>query len=180
MLRNYLKTAWRNLLKTKVFSVINVSGLAIGIAAFLLIVSYLHFEYSFDDYNVRKDRLFRVPMEITEEMQSGAKPEQLAFTYPAVAGALKRDFPQIEETVRLRKQWGVVRNGNNQFVEDGNFLYVDRNIFRVFSFDFVAGDAKNAFTELDDIVITTSTAEKYFGEADPLGRSLNYQNENLS
>ena len=179
MLRNYLKTAWRNLLKTKVFSVINVSGLAIGIAAFLLIVSYLHFEYSFDDYNVRKDRLFRVPMEITEEMQSGAKPEQLAFTYPAVAGALKRDFPQIEETVRLRKQWGVVRNGNNQFVEDGNFLYVDTNIFRVFSFDFVAGDAKNAFTELDDIVITASTAEKYFGEADPLGRSLNYQNENF-
>ncbi len=77
MLRNYFKTAWRNLLKTKTFSAINVSGLAIGIAAFLLIVSYLRFEYSFDDYNVRKDRIFRVPMEVTEGMQGGAAPERL-------------------------------------------------------------------------------------------------------
>ena len=179
MLRNYLKTAWRNLLKTKTFSFINVSGLAIGIAAFLLIVSYLHFEYSFDDYDVRKDRLFRVPMEVTEEMQSGAQPERVAFTYPAVAGALKKDFPEIEETLRLRKQWGVVRSGNNQFVEDGKFLYVDTNIFRIFSFDFVAGDAENSFKQLNDIVITTATAEKYFGKADPLGRSLTYNNENF-
>ncbi len=179
MLRNYLKTAWRNLLKTKTFSAINVSGLAIGIAAFLLIVSYLHFEYSFDDYNVRKDGIFRVPMEVTEGMQGRAEPERVAFTYPAVAGALKRDFPEIEETMRLRKQWGVVRSGNNQFVEDENFLYVDTNIFRVFSFEFVAGDAGDAFRELNDIVITSTTAEKYFGDANPLGRSLNYGNEDF-
>lgn len=179
MLRNYFKTAWRNLLKTKTFSAINVSGLAIGIAAFLLIVSYLHFEYSFDDYNVRKDRIFRVPMEITEGMQGGAAPERIAFTYPAVAGALKRDFPEIEETMRLRKQWGVVRSGNNQFVEDEHFLYVDTNVFRVFSFRFVAGDAGSAFRELNDIVVTSSTAEKYFGAANPLGRSLSYQHEDF-
>src|SRR5580700_9873301 len=179
MLRNYFKTAWRNLLKTKTFSVINVAGLAIGIAAFLLIVSYLHFEYSFDDYNVGKDRIFRVPMEVTEEMQGGAEPERIAFTYPAVAGALKRDFREIEETMRLRKQWGVVRSGNNQFVEDENFLYVDTNIFRVFSFQFVAGDAENAFRELNDIVITSNTAEKYFGVANPIGRHLSYQNEDF-
>jgi putative ABC transport system permease protein len=179
MLRNYFKTAWRNLLKTKTFSAINVSGLAIGIAAFLLIVSYLHFEYSFDDYNVRKDRIFRVPMEVTEGMQGKAEPERVAFTYPGVAGALKRDFPQIEETMRLRKQWGVVRNGNNQFVEDENFLYVDTNIFRIFTFQFAAGDAENAFRELNDIVITSATAEKYFGDANPLGRRLSYQNEDF-
>ncbi len=179
MLRNYLKTAWRNLLKTKTFSAINVSGLAIGIAAFLLIVSYLHFEYSFDDYNVRKDRIFRVPMEVTEQMQRGAQPEQVAFTYPAVAGALKKDFPEIQEAVRLRKRWGVVRSGNNQFVEDDNFLYADTNIFRLFSFDFVAGDAGSAFRELNDIVITSATAEKYFGAANPIGRRLNYKNEDF-
>ena len=179
MLRNYLKTAWRNLLKTKTFSAINVSGLAIGIAAFLLIVSYLHFEYSFDDYNVRKDRLFRVPMEVTEEMQRVAQPERVAFTYPAVAGALKRDFPEIEEAMRIRKRWGVVRSGNNQFVEDENFLYVDTNIFRLFSYQFVAGEAGDAFRELNDIVITSSTAEKYFGESNPIGRKLTYDNEDF-
>src|SRR3984957_3151938 len=145
MFRNYLKTAWRNFLKTKTFSAINVSGLAMGIAAFLLIVSYLYFEYSFDDYNVKKDRLFRVPMEVTEEMQMGAQPERVAFSYPAVAGALKRDFPEIEEAMRIRKRWGVVRSGNNQFVEDDNFLYVDTNIFRILTFDFVAGGAEKPF-----------------------------------
>ena len=179
MLRNYFKTAWRNLWKTRTFSAINVSGLAIGIAAFLLIVSYLYFEYSFDDYNVRKDRLFRVPMEVTEGMKSGAQPERIAFTYPAVAGALKRDFPEIEEAVRIRKQWGVVRSGSIQFVEDENFLVVDTNIFRVFSFQFVAGDAGDAFRELNDIVITSSTAEKYYGGANPIGRSLTYNNEDF-
>jgi putative ABC transport system permease protein len=179
MLRNYFKTAWRNLLKTKTFSAINVSGLAIGIAAFLLIVSYLQFEYSFDDYNVRKGRIFRVPMEVTEGMQGGAEPERIAFTYPAVAGALKRDFPEIEETMRIRKQWGVVRSGNNQFVEDGNFLYVDTNIFRIFSFQIVAGDGVSPFRELNDIVITAATAEKYFGSTNPIGRRLSYQNEDF-
>lgn len=179
MFRNYLKTAWRNLVKTKTFSFINISGLAIGIAAFLLIVSYLHFEYSFDDYNIRRDRIFRVPMEVTEELQPGAQPERIAFTYPAVAGALKRDLPEIEEGVRIRKQWGVVRSGNNQFVEDENFLFVDSTIFRVFSFEFAAGDADNAFRELNDIVITRATAEKYFGEADPLGRKLSYRGEDF-
>ena len=179
MLRNYLKTAWRNLLKTKTFSVINISGLAIGIAAFLLIVSYLHFEYSFDDYNTRKDRIFRVPMEVKEEMQSGAQPELLAFTYPAVAASLKRDFPEVEEAVRIRKQWGVVRSGNNQFVEDDNLFYVDSTIFKVFSFDFVAGDAENAFRELNDVVITRSTAVKYFGDANPLGRTLSYRDKDF-
>jgi putative ABC transport system permease protein len=179
MLYNYFKTAWRNLLKTKTFSAINVSGLAIGMAAFLLIVSYLHFEYSFDDYHVRKDRIFRVPMEVTEGMQGGAEPERIAFTYPAVAGALKRDFPEVEETMRIRKQSGVVRSGNNQFVEDGNFLYVDTNIFRIFSFQFVAGDGDNAIRELNDVVITAATAEKYFGSTNPLGRRLSYQNEDF-
>jgi putative ABC transport system permease protein len=179
MFRNYFKTAWRNLLKTKTFSAINVSGLAIGIAAFLLIISYLHFEYSFDDYDVNKDRLYRVPMEVTEEMEHNALPERIAFTYPAVAPALKQDFPEIAEALRIRKQWGVVRSGNNQFVEDEQFLYVDTNLFRVFSFEFIAGDAENAFRELNDIVITSSTARKYFGGANPLGRSLTYGNENF-
>ncbi|HTR30305.1 MAG TPA: ABC transporter permease [Puia sp.] len=179
MLRNYWKTAWRNLWKTRTFSAINVSGLAIGIAAFFLIVSYLHFEYSFDDYHVRKDRLFRVPMEVTEQMQPGAQPERVAFTYPAVAGALKRDFPEVQETMRIRKRWGVVRSGNNQYVEDDNFLYVDASIFRMFTFEFVAGDAENAFRELNDIVITSATAKKYFGDVNPLGQKLGYRDENF-
>ncbi|HEV3250895.1 MAG TPA: ABC transporter permease [Puia sp.] len=175
MLKNYFKTAWRNLLKSKAFSAINIFGLATGIAAFMLILNYLHFEYSYEDFNEKRDRLYRVPMEIAEKEM---KPQMFAFTYPAVAPALKKDFPEIEEAVRFRKQWGVVKYGNNKFVEDGLIYYVDPGVFRLFSFEVAKGDSKNALSGLNDAVITESTAKKYFGETDPLGKALFYQNEN--
>ena len=102
MIKNYLIIAWRNLLKNKTFSTINVLGLAIGIAAFLLIINYLRFEYSFDDFNAKKDRIYRVPMVVTE---TGGKPQTFAFTYPALAPAMKKDFPEVEEAVRFRRIW---------------------------------------------------------------------------
>src|SRR5215831_19038193 len=126
MIRNYLKTALRNLLKNKTFSAINVLGLAIGIAAFLLIINYLRFEYSFDDFNVKNDRIYRVPMVITE---TGGKPQTFAFTYPALAPAMKKDFPEVEEVVRFRKRWGVVTRGEQKVVENGLIYYVDPSVF---------------------------------------------------
>src|SRR3954447_19759542 len=122
MFKNYLKTGWRYLLKNKVFSVINVLGLAIGIAAFLLIVNYLRFEYSFDDFNVNKDRIYRVPMIV---METGGKPQTFAFTFPALAPAMKKDFPEVEEAVRFRRRFGVVQHGNQKLVESGTINYVD-------------------------------------------------------
>src|SRR5690242_21921230 len=109
MIKNYLKTAWRNLRKNKIFSFINVMGLAIGIASFLLIVNYLRFEYSYDNYNVNKDRIYRIPM---MSQETGGKPQTFAFTYPAVAPAMKKDFPEVEEAIRWRKRWGIVRHGD--------------------------------------------------------------------
>ena len=79
--------------------------LSVGIAAFLLIVNYLRFEYSYDDAHVKKDRIFRVPMMTKEK---GGKEQTFAFTYPAVAPALKKDFPEVEEAARFRRQGGIV------------------------------------------------------------------------
>jgi len=174
MIKNYLITAWRNLVKNKTFSAINVLGLAIGIAAFLLIINYLRFEYSFDDFNLKKDRIYRVPMVITE---TGGKPQTFAFTYPALAPAMKKDFPEVEEIVRLRRRWGVVTHGEQKIVENGLIYYVDPAVFKVFSFPFEKGTAKSAFTQLNDAVITHSTAEKYFGNENPIGQPLHYDNE---
>jgi putative ABC transport system permease protein len=174
MFKNYLKTAWRNLLKNKMFSAINVLGLAIGIAAFLLIINYLRFEYSFDDFNVKKDRIYRVPMVITE---TGGKPQTFAFTYPALAPAMKKDFPEVEEAVRFRRRWGVVRHGEQKIVENGMIYFVDAPVFKVFSFPFEKGNAKTAFTQLNDAVITHSTAQKYFGNVDPIGKALHFNDE---
>lgn len=176
MIKNYLITAWRNLLKNKTFSAINVLGLAIGIAAFLLIINYLRFEYSFDDFNVKKDRIYRVPMVITE---TGGKPQTFAFTYPALAPAMKKDFPEVEEVVRFRRRWGVVQHGDQKIVENGLIYYVDRPVFKVFSFPFERGTPATAFTQLNDAVITHSTAEKYFGKEDPIGKALHYENEDF-
>jgi len=176
MIKNYLVTAWRNLLKNKTFSAINVLGLAIGIAAFLLIINYLRFEYSFDDFNVKKDRIYRVPMVITE---TGGKPQTFAFTYPALAPAMKKDFPEVEEVVRFRRRWGVVQHGDQKIVENGLIYYVDRPVFKVFSFPFERGTPATAFTQLNDAVITHSTAEKYFGKEDPIGKALHYENEDF-
>src|SRR5215467_6374030 len=100
MIKNYFKTAWRSLMKNKTFSAINIFGLSVGIAAFLLIVNYLRFEYSYDDQHTNKDRIFRVPMTVTEK---GEKEQTFAFTYPAVAPALLKDYPEVEEAVRFRR-----------------------------------------------------------------------------
>ena len=174
MFRNYFKTAWRNLLKNKTFSAINISGLAIGMAAFLLIVNYLRFEYSFDDFNTNKGHIYRVPMMITE---TGGKPQTFAFTFPALAPAMKKDFPEVQEAVRFRKRWGVVQHADQKIIENGMIYYVDPSVFNVFSFEFEKGAAANAFTQLNDAVITHTTAEKYFGAENPVGKTLHYDNE---
>lgn len=176
MIKNYFKTAWRNLWKNKVFSAINILGLAIGIAAFLHIVNYLRFQYSFDDFNANKDRIYRVPMAITE---TNGKPQTFAFTYPAVAPAMKKDFPEVQEAARFRSRWGIVQQGDQKIVESGMIYYVDASVFNIFSFEFESGSPAAAFRQLNDAVITHSTAVKYFGKENPVGKTFHYSNEDF-
>jgi putative ABC transport system permease protein len=176
MFKNYFKTAWRNLLKNKTFSAINISGLAIGVAAFLLIVNYLRFEYSYDEALANKDRIFRVPMKVREK---DGKEQTFAFTYPALAPAMKKDFPEVEEAVRFRLQGGIVKYKDIKLSEGGNIYWVDPEIFKIFSFPFEKGNAQTALAELNDAVVTKSTAKKYFGNEDPIGKPLNYRNEDF-
>ncbi|HUR12209.1 MAG TPA: ABC transporter permease, partial [Flavitalea sp.] len=174
MFQNYLITAWRNLWKNKVFSAINIFGLSVGMAAFLLIANYLRFEYSYDDFQENKDRLFRVPMKIAEK---DGKLQTFAFTYPAVAPAMKKDFPEIQETVRFRRQGGVITAGEVKLVEQGAIYYVDASIFKLFTLPFKEGNAPSAFINLNDAVITESTEKKYFGNTSAIGKPLRYNNE---
>jgi putative ABC transport system permease protein len=174
MLNNYFKTAWRALWKNKTFSAINVFGLSVGVAAFLLIINYLRFEYSYDDAHLKKDRIYRVPMMTKEK---GGKEQTFAFTYPAVAPALKKDFPEIEEAARFRRQGGIVTYKDQKIIEPGTLYYADASLFNIFSFRFVKGNAATAFKELNDAVVTEETAKKYFGNEDPIGKPLHYRNE---
>lgn len=174
MIKNYFKIAWRNLWKNKTFSAINIFGLSVGIAAFLLIINYLRFEYSYDDAHLNKDRIFRIPMVITEK---DGKEQTFAFTFPAVAPALKKDFPEVSEVARFRRQGGIVKQGDQKIIEQGTVYYADASLFNIFSFRFVKGTALTAFKELNDAVITEETAKKYFGNSDPIGKPLHYRNE---
>jgi len=174
MFKNYLLISWRNLWKNKTFSAINIFGLVVGITAFLLIANYLRFEYSYDDTHVNKDRIYRVPMSVSE---IGGKEQTFAFTYPAVAPALKKDFPEIEQVFRLRIQGGIVRYKDQNLIEAGTLMYADPSIFSIFSYPFVKGNQTTVFKDLHDAVITEETAKKYFGTEDPMGKALRYNNE---
>jgi putative ABC transport system permease protein len=176
MFQNYFKTAWRNLLKNKTFSAINIFGLAIGVAAFLTIVNYLRFEYSYDESLLNKDRIYRVPMKLKEK---DGKEQTFAFTYPALAPAMKKDFPEVEEAVRFRRQGGIVRYKDNRVLEPGTLYFADPEVFSVFKFPFEKGNAADALKELNDAVITASAAKKYFGEEDPIGKPLHYREEDF-
>lgn len=176
MFSTYLKTAWRSLMKHKVFSAINVFGLGLGIAAFLLIFNYLRFEYSYDDFHQNKDLIFRVPMVVRED---DGKEQTFAFTFPAVAPALKKDFPEIENAVRFRQQGGIVQRGDVKMVEKSSIYFTDPSVFEVFSFSFFKGSPETAMRELNDAVITRETAERYFGSEDPIGKALHYRNEDF-
>lgn len=169
MIRNYLLTAYRNLVKNKTYSIINITGLALGIAASLLMLSYLRFERNYDSFHKNADRIYRVPMTVTEK---GTLPQRFAFTYPAVAGAMKTEFPEIEEAVRIRKGSGLVTVDD---VKIPNLImrWVDKEFLSVFSFPFAYGDAE-ALDEMNNAVVTRKIANQLFSVDDARGKTFAY------
>lgn len=179
MFRNYFKIALRNLLKQRVFSIVNILGLSFGMAASLIILNYLNFERSYDTFHDKADRIYRVPMQITE---NGGATQTFAFTYPPVATSMLQDFPEVEAAVRWRGQGGVIQVGEDEqnYTEQGTLFFVDKSVFKVFSFPFAKGNAATALQGLNDIVITESTAKKYFGDAEPIGKTVHYRDEDYT
>lgn len=176
MFRNYFKIAVRNLLKQRAFSIVNILGLSFGMAASLIILNYLNFERSYDNFHDKADRIYRVPMEITEK---GGATQTFAFTYPPVAPSMLQDFPEVAAAVRWRSQGGVIQVGEDETNYDvrGSLFFVDKAVFKVFSFPFAKGNAATALKGLNDIVITESTAKKYFGNVEPIGQRIHYRDE---
>lgn len=168
MIRNYFKIAWRNLIRNRVFSAINIVGLAIGLATCLLISLFVLNELSYDRFHAKANRIVRVVFRGT--VQGGIMNE--AHVMPAVARTLKADYPEVEEATRLRVG-GTPRYlvGEKLFNEE-RMAFVDSNFFRVFSFPLLQGDPKTALTQPNTVVLTKPTAQKLFGREDIVGKMI--------
>ncbi len=168
MIKNYLKTAIRNLLKNKGFTAINVLGLALGIATCLLILFYVFDELSYDHYNKNAERIFRV----NNGIKFGGNENTYAVTAPPAAMALKADFPEIEEAVRFRERGGLRIKKGNQNIQEDKVVYADSTLFAVFTLPMIEGDPAEALKEPHSVVITEQTAKKYFNRTNVVGQVL--------
>ena len=170
MFWSYVKTIFRNISRSKVYFFINIAGLAIGFTVFTLIMLFVLNEFNYDTFNKKADRIYRV---VEIQKLPGTKSQHVAITMPALAPALKRDFPEVSNTARFIP-WPTVlcRYGDKRFYED-RLSFADSSIFDIFTFHFIEGDPSKAFEGPYDIVIDQTTARKYFGDSDPIGQTLN-------
>lgn len=179
MIRNYLKTAWRNLLQNKTTSLISMAGLAVGICCFLLLTTYLINELRYDRFNVNADRIAR--MAYSYKTAEDKDVNNIAITQTAPVPVFKQEFSEIEEGARIFNYSGsrpaTVQYGD-KVLSEKYVLAADDGFFKMFSFKFVAGNAANALADPSSIVITQSTAKKYFGDENPLGKVLKLNQTN--
>lgn len=172
MIQNYLKIAFRNLKRQKVSTSINIVGLAIGLATCILIMLYVQDELSYDRYNEKADRIFRVGLNARLNGEDVGGP----MLGPNVARDLQREIPEIQKATRILRGGEFVSNGTSSFRED-NLMYADSNFCEVFTMPFLKGDSRRALTEPNTVVLTEETARKYFGNQDPVGKVLLFSRE---
>ncbi len=170
MTGNYFKIAFRNIIRNKNYAFINLTGLALGMTCSIIILLYVKYELSYDSYHENYYRIHRV-----------AAPFSAAISSAPLGPALQEEFPEIEETVRIYapKIWKdrELVNANQKSFYTDRFFFADPSLFKIFTFTLIKGDPQTVLTDLNSVVITESTAIKYFGAADPIGRVITYENE---
>jgi putative ABC transport system permease protein len=168
MFKNYFKTAWRNLIKHKVFSIINIAGLSIGISICFIIMLYVQNELSFDRFNKNADRIVRI---VFKADINGGKIFE-ANVMPPVAQAMKNDYPEVQDATRLRVAGVPKITYKDKSFKDDEMVFVDPNFFGIFTIPLIEGDAKTALQQPNTIIISKAIAKKYFGNEDALGKTL--------
>ena len=171
MLRNYLKIAWRNITGNPLFSAINIIGLAIGLACCIMITIFVRYEVSFDKHWDNADRTYRVTRDFFGNNL------QLAAVAPPIAPLLKQDFPEIEDIIRILATGSITLSRGDIRVNEEHMVIADPNIFEFYNLTFVRGDAVTALARPTDIVMTQRAADRYFGNEDPIGQTLNLMDQ---
>src|SRR5690242_7366638 len=179
MFKNYFLTAIRNFRRNKSYSIINSLGLAVGIAACLLIFLIVQYESSFDNFHPKKNSIYRVGTEFHN--QDGISYSD-GISFP-VAQGLRLDFPQIKEVASIFRNSGqiTIEDGKTQKkLQEEHFYYAEPEFFNMFNFPFLSGSAKTSLNNPNDAVLTQATAEKYFGNwKNAIGKTIKYENKDL-
>lgn len=166
MLKNFFKTAFRNIIKYKAYSFINFVGLTSGLALSLLIITYVLNEVSYDQFHTHIDRLYRFSYTVPNGLQIASIP-------PPIAPKLKDFYPEVEETARwYGRNVSVSLPGQAEAFEENNVYFVDSAATKMFSFEFVKGNPKRALHDKFTVLVNEDMATKYFGDKDPIGETL--------
>jgi len=169
MLKNYLKTAFRNFSKNKLFSLINILGLAGGMAACLLILNYVQVEQSYDKFHPNSERIYRLRYERTDSKGDAVR---FASCCPPAAARIRGQYPEVDKIGRMLKSSGIVSyEDETKFLEERIF-FTEPQIFEIFSFNFIEGNPLQDLAESNNAFISQSMAQKYFGEENPIGKTI--------
>jgi putative ABC transport system permease protein len=179
MLKNYLKISWRNLKKNKIFSMINIIGLSLGMAACLLILEYVSFKLSYDRFNERAQDIYRV---YNDRFQNGKLIQHGTITYSAIGKAMQDDFPEVVNHARLVPNGKTIVTLGLKKIGELQMLLADEQFLQMFDYPLIAGNKKTALLEPHTIVISETTAKKIFGAvgSDPnglLGKAIMLSND---
>ena len=169
MLKNYLKLTIRTIRRNKIYSFLNITGLAIGLAIFIIIALYGQYEWSFDKHHGHSDRIYRI---LHQSMDERIKREPSAYTPAPLAPAIVDIFPEVESAARITCRFNIpVVFGDNRFFEEIVY-FAENEAFEIFSIPFLTGDPKRALSQPSTIVLSERMAQKYFGGDDPVGKTL--------
>jgi len=171
MFNNYFIISLRNLKRNKIYSFINISGLAIGMACCIVIMLFVQDELSYDRFHENADRIYRLANELTHD--TGVM--RSTMTFPYMAPNLK-EFPEIEGAVRIKRRSGTIMSYGSQRFDERAF-YSDPDIFEIFTFQLIKGDEKTALKDPFCVVLTEKLAEKFFGKEEPMGKTVTVENK---
>jgi putative ABC transport system permease protein len=174
MIKNYFKIAWRNLVKNKFYSTINISGLSVGLTVGIIILLWVQDEFSYDRFHSKEENIYKV-----ENMVGTGSSRQLWTQTAAPIGVLaKKEIPGVEDVVRISYNgyYGLYKANGKTFAEQKTF-FADPSLFSVFDFKIIKGNSANPYPDENSIVITESTAKKYFGNEDALGKIITADNK---
>jgi len=170
MLFNYLKTALRNLLKNPLFSFINISGLALGMALFLLIFQYVRFELSYDTFHQDHENIVRLSY---SKFKDGKRAFNSVLSYSGVPSRMKEEFPEVADYVRIVPTYREsLINYKDLYFKERGIVFADSTLFNIFSFNLLQGDPNSVLNEPFTAVISEKIAQKYFGNENPIGKSF--------